>query len=268
MRRRLVLACVALLTAWPAMGQVVTVPVQSLWQGLTSGVTLATSVSIYGYTSKSAIPHILQKVDLGPISPLQSELRAEFPGFKSVSMTVMQLKLNSTASGSTFQSDVQTVTPTKPLAVSVPAGQKLWVVYKAPIGQPGQLSFYVGSPPPSPTATSTSTTAPRTGTSPDGTVLPPVTQIVDAQGGVWTVGADLHGRGPIPLLNGKDTSAATWGCYRLEYRGGKVYCYGGQGWIVWTGSDWIAGAPTTAATSTPTTSHKTVTDSTSSRKTA
>ncbi len=149
--KRAALAYLALLVASPAGAQVVTVPVQSLWQGPSSGVTFTTTVGIYGYTSKSSIPHILQTVKLGSTAPLQSEFRAEFPGFKGAEMTVMQLKVKSTADGSTFHSDFQTITPTKPLAINVPAGKKLWVVYKAPVGQEGELRFYVGSPPPAPT---------------------------------------------------------------------------------------------------------------------
>jgi hypothetical protein len=149
--KRAALAYVALIAAWPATAQVVTIPVQSLWQGLSSGVALTTTVGIYGYTSKSKIPHVLQTVKLGSISPLQSEFRAEFPGLRSAEMTVMQLKVKSTAEGSTFHTDFQTITPTKPLAINVPAGKKLWVVYKAPVGQQGELRFYVGSPPPAPT---------------------------------------------------------------------------------------------------------------------
>ena len=155
MMKRLALAYVALLVAAPAAAQNQTVPVQSLGEGLTSasGVALTTNVSLYGYTNKSQIPRVFrsQTVNLGSISVLQPEFCAQFPGFKDAEMTVMQLDVISTADASTFHANVETITPKKPLAVKVPAGKQLWVVYSAPISEQGQLRFYVGTPPPAPT---------------------------------------------------------------------------------------------------------------------
>ena len=147
---KLVVVLVALLAAVPASAQVATVPVHSLRQSLGGDVTLTTSVSIYGTTSKSRFPHVLQrqKVKLQSMSLLQPEFRAEFPGLRDADMFVMQLVVNSNAEAPTFSSDSQTVTPKTPLSIKVPAGKKLWVVYTAPAGQPGELRFYVGSPPP------------------------------------------------------------------------------------------------------------------------
>jgi hypothetical protein len=147
---RLLVVFVALLAVVPASAQVATVPVHSLRQSLTGDVKLMTSVSIYGYTSRSPIPRVLQRqtVKLRSISLLQPEFRAEFPGLKDAEMTVMQLVVNSKAEAPTFSSDSQTITPKTPLSIKVPPGQKLWVVYTAPVGQPGALRFYVGSPPP------------------------------------------------------------------------------------------------------------------------
>ena len=174
MMKRLALAYVALLVAAPAAAQNQTVPVQSLGQGLTSasGVALTTNVSLYGYTNKSQIPRVFksQTVNLGSISVLQPEFCAQFPGFKDAEMTVMQLDVISTADASTFHANVETITPKKPLAVKVPAGKQLWVVYSAPISEQGQLRFYVGTPPPAPTkctsaATTTTSSTPTTTTS-------------------------------------------------------------------------------------------------------
>ena len=75
--------------------------------------------------------------------------------------------------------------------------------------------------------------------SPVGTIIPPATQIVDAEGAVWTVGPDLHGRGPVPVRNGIDVSQGGWGCWTLTYAAGrKIRCYGGQGEIEWGTPAW------------------------------
>ncbi len=164
--KRFVLLLAALLVAAPAAAQVATIPVQSFWQMLTPGTTLTLSVSLYGYTSNQAVPRVLssQTVTLPPISLLQPQIQAQFPGFGKADMTVMQLVVHSTADAPTFHSTLEAVAPKQPLAVKVPAGSKLWVVYAAPTGQQGTLQFYVGTPPPSATTTGTATTAATTTT--------------------------------------------------------------------------------------------------------
>jgi hypothetical protein len=141
---------VTLLIAAPAGAQVVTVPIHSLWQPWTAEFSITSSVSLYGYTSKSSMPRVLrrQAVTLGTATLLQPEFRAEFDGFRDAEMTVMQLIVKSTADAPTFHAAVETIAPKKPVSVKVPAGQKLWVVYRAPAGAQGELRFYVGTPPP------------------------------------------------------------------------------------------------------------------------
>jgi hypothetical protein len=147
---RLAFLCGALLVAAPAGAQTLTVPIHSLWQPWTADFSVTTSVSLYGYTSKSAMPRVLRKqtVRLGTATLLQPEFRAEFAGLSDAEMTVMQLIVKSTADTPTFHADVETIAPKKPLSVKVPAGKKLWVVYRAPAGAQGELRFYVGTPPP------------------------------------------------------------------------------------------------------------------------
>ncbi len=159
---RLVSLLAALFVAGPAAAQVATVPLQSFWQGLTPDTTLTLSVSLYGYTSSQTVPRMLssQTVQLAPIVLYQSQIQAQFPGFSKADMTVMQVVVHATADAPTFHSTVQTVAPKQPLAIKVPAGNKLWLVYSAPTGQQGTLRFYVGTPPP--TATGAATTGATT----------------------------------------------------------------------------------------------------------
>ena len=86
MMKRLALVHVALFVAWPAAAQIATVPVGSLTQTLTKDTTLALAVSLYGYTAKSPTPRLLanQTLKLAPVSLLQPEVRAEFPGYQDV----------------------------------------------------------------------------------------------------------------------------------------------------------------------------------------
>ena len=138
------------LFAVPAAAQVATVPAPSLSQAFAPDTTLTVSVSLFGYTTKSQVPHLLSKqtVQLPAISLLQPEVRAEFPGLPNVGMTVMQLVMKATADAPTFHSQNETIAPKQPLKISVPAGKKVWVIYATPNGQQPSLRFYVGDPPP------------------------------------------------------------------------------------------------------------------------
>jgi hypothetical protein len=140
---------VALLVAAPASAQVATVPVQTPEQFLSAGTNLTLSVGIFGYTSNSSTPRILsqQTINLPPLSLLERQVCAEFPGYRNASMTMMQLVLKSSADGSTFHSDTELVTPKQPLSIKVNAGKKAWAVYSAPQGQQATLRFYVSDPP-------------------------------------------------------------------------------------------------------------------------
>jgi hypothetical protein len=148
------LLLVAFAMGAPAVAQVATVPAPSFAQGLTKDTTLSVSVTLFGYTTRSQIPHLLtrQTVKLPPVSLLQQEVRVEFPGYERSAMTVMQMVVKTTAESPTFQSTTEAVTPKQPVKITVPAGQKLWVVYSQPTGQQAKMRFYVGTPPPTTTA--------------------------------------------------------------------------------------------------------------------
>jgi hypothetical protein len=79
---------------------------------------------------------------------------------------------------------------------------------------------------------------PPPGTSPDGSTLPPLTQLVDATGAVWTQ------QGTHPFVNGAD-SGGSGSDQLLVKNGGKIYMHqSGDGWWLWRGS-WasIPGTP-------------------------
>ena len=79
---------------------------------------------------------------------------------------------------------------------------------------------------------------PPAGTSPDGTTIPPATQIVDAQGAVWTIS------GGAILRNG--STAAGGSGVRILWSGGSIYVLGSVGgnWWRWTGTGWTNVGPT------------------------
>ena len=89
-------------------------------------------------------------------------------------------------------------------------------------------------------------TAPSSGSvSPDGTVVPTVSQIIDGSGAVWTIGA-----GGVILRNG--TSAAGGLGSQILWKSNNIYVFGVDGnWWQWTGSGWInVGRTTPGGTST------------------
>lgn len=107
------------------------------------------------------------------------------------------------------------------------------------------------SPSPSVTATPTATSTPVTTptpsqVSPDGTRLPPASQIVDEGSGVWTL------NGQTMLRNGVDTGGRG---SLILWSGGKIYAIGVDGgwWMYTGGTSWVkVSDPTGAITPTPT----------------
>ena len=79
--------------------------------------------------------------------------------------------------------------------------------------------------------------------SPDGTTLPPATEIVDSTGAVWTIGSN----GMI-LRNGSQANGG-WGS-KLLWTTNTIYAYGtDSNWWRWTGTGWvISGAASPVST--------------------
>jgi hypothetical protein len=214
MKRSLLLVA-ALLVATPAVAQVATVPapaipIESLMQGWGTDVTTSISVTLFGYTPSQQIPHLLTKqtAKIAPVSLLQKQFSVEFPANAS-NMTVMQVVVKSTASAPTFQSTMETITPPKPLAIQVPAGKKMWVVYKAPQAQQATLNFHVGTAP--------------------GQSICPTTSLTDAQGVIWTLQAatvlpDTYG---CYILRNGVRFGNNYRAVELRLVGGVIYLHNG-----------------------------------------
>lgn len=84
--------------------------------------------------------------------------------------------------------------------------------------------------------------------SPDGTELPPATQIVDTQGDVWTLGS-----GGETLRNGSH-AAGGYGL-SLLWAGGTLYTFASDNqWWRWTGTGWVAHGPEKPGSGQPPTS--------------
>ncbi len=121
-----------------------------------------------------------------------------------------------------------------PSGIGVLAPNGINATYTAPALIPGQQTVTVtatsvanGSIAGSATVTLSSTLA-----SPDGTLVPPATQILDTQGAVWTM------NGGAILRNG--VSAAGGSGVSMLWSGGSIYVLGSQGgsWWKWLGTGW------------------------------
>ena len=95
------------------------------------------------------------------------------------------------------------------------------------------------------------TTSSSTTTSPDGTMVPTASQIVDNNGAVWTIGS-----GSVILRNGVQ-AAGGYGS-QIYWKNTAIYVLSGATWWQWTGSGWVNAGSTlpggTSSTGTLTTS--------------
>jgi len=78
------------------------------------------------------------------------------------------------------------------------------------------------------------TTSTGGGASPDGTTVPPASQIVDNDGAVWTIGT-----GQAILRNGVQAAGAIGS--EILWKNATIYVLGTDGnWWQWTGSSWVS----------------------------
>jgi hypothetical protein len=81
--------------------------------------------------------------------------------------------------------------------------------------------------------------APSSGVSPDGTLVPTVSQIVDNSGAVWTIDANS-----LILRNG--SSVLGWSGSKILWKSSVIYVLGtDNNWWQWTGSSWVNVGPMT-----------------------
>ncbi len=87
--------------------------------------------------------------------------------------------------------------------------------------------------------------APVANASPNGTLVPPASQIIDAKGNKWTIIGDKVG------LNGVADPVTGW-VTTLLYYGGMLYQKNsGNNWYAWTGSGWSGAMADPRTTATP-----------------
>jgi hypothetical protein len=89
----------------------------------------------------------------------------------------------------------------------------------------------------------TSGPPPSSSASPDGAMVPPLSQLVDTSGAVWTIGANSH-----ILRNGSWVGGGLGS--KLLWSGGSIYLFGGVNWWQWlpASSSWSKVGPTQPGT--------------------
>ena len=92
---------------------------------------------------------------------------------------------------------------------------------------------FFGSPPPGVTPPPSAVpTPPPSGTSADGTLVPPAGQVVDAAGAIWTLAANQG------ILRNGALAGGGYGT-KLLWSGSILYTFGlNNTWWQWTGSRW------------------------------
>lgn len=188
-----------------------------------------------------------QKIVLGSLGFRLTSLTVTFPGLKTSPMTVVGVRLFHSAAGAGWEIPEHPINATFPEPIVVPAGRPLTCLYSMPLLAKGKLRCEVGLTvvtgviEPAPTPTPTTTPTPVVTTSPNGTIVPPAAQIVDATQGVWTLGTIVSGKQRQILLNGKvvGTHAET-----LEISAKGIFAWNSNnGYSMWSGTAWVGGTP-------------------------
>ena len=175
------------------------------------------------------------KITYGAALVVPESMSAIFPGQKTVPMTVVGVRLFHRGSGTGWVMRKDGEIDTDPLfnpPLLVPAGQKVFCLYRMPVREMGDVTCSVGAPtvvvpPPVVTPPPTSTTA----TAPSGSLVTPQ--------GTWTFGAATGEGGNALLLNGQHVG----GGYGVEYRfaaGVLIVRNILNDWYRWTGTGWTS----------------------------
>ena len=197
MMKRLALAYVALLVAWPAAAQVATVPVGSLMQTSTTSATLTLvgeSPRVHGY---------IRQYGLAPEPDREACAHRPAPTRDPRRVPRREHEHEGDATGRPIdhrEPDIPNQCRDARAAsvpIDVPAGQRLKVVYSVPSGQQGQLRFYVGAP------------TPPAGAAPSGTRISQVGQsFIDSAGNKWSLAPRTDG-GPGSVICAMASCSAT-----------------------------------------------------------
>jgi len=188
-----------------AAAQTVSMKVNSIWsftedQKNSLAVTLLRKNATTG--NLEAIPGqrlALEQMKITYGSPLvvPESMSATFPGQKTSPMTVWGVRVFHSGSGTGWDQTEHPINvyerPGDPPTANrfplfVPAGQKVFCLYRMPVGQMGDLTCTVGAPTVvPPPVVIPPVVPPATGASKPGDQSPPLAQLVAKDGAVWTL---------------------------------------------------------------------------------
>jgi hypothetical protein len=192
MRHPLLAALLIFFAAPTAIAQPgVVLPMDSVWAPWAASATHKIGATLLKRDAATGTVSAIagQRVEIGGLGFLSTEIRARFPGQKTTPMLVAGVRLFHAASGTGWDMPEHQVNVLFPAAVEVPAGHKFGCTYTMPKTGQGALKCEVDSaavtgvilpPPPPPAPAGPVVTA-------DGTRMPPAAELRDSSGAVWTV---------------------------------------------------------------------------------
>lgn len=136
MKNAVLVALAFLICGWASAAPM---PMDSPWTPWSSAVTVNLAAQLVR-VDKSAIAG--QRVSIGKMTFLQSQLRVEFPGQKTTPMVVGGVRLLHSAFGNGWVMPEHPVNVTFPTPITVPAGMKFVCVYSMPITSAGTLNCF------------------------------------------------------------------------------------------------------------------------------
>jgi len=198
MKKTLVIALLSLLPL-AAAAQTVSMKVNSIWsftedQKNSLSATLLRKNATTGNLEPIPGQRLAleqMKITYGSALIVPESMSATFPGQKTVPMTVVGVRLFHRGSGTGWVMRKDGEIDTDPLfspPLLVPAGQKVFCLYRMPVREMGDLTCTVGAPTVvQPPVVVPPVIPPATGASKPGDQSPPLAQIVAKDGAVWTL---------------------------------------------------------------------------------
>jgi len=231
-----------------AAAQTVSMKVNSIWS-FTEDQKNSLSVTLLRKNSATGNPEPIpgqrlaleqMKITYGAALVVPESMSAIFPGQKTVPMTVVGVRLFHRGSGTGWVMRKDGEIDTDPLfspPLLVPAGQKVFCLYRMPVREMGDVTCSVGAPTivVPPPVVIPPVIPPTTGASKPGDQSPPLAQLVATDGAVWTLVAGQA------LRNGVNTNH--------PYSPNVIYLYvsatntvrgfdPNHGYACWTGTAW------------------------------
>jgi len=194
---RIILALALAVLPLAAAAQTVSMKVNSIWsftedQKNSLSATLLRKNATTG--NLEAIPGQRlaleqMKITYGAALVVPESMSATFPGQKSSAMTVWGVRLFHSAAGTGWSMPEHPINVSFNSALVVPAGQKVFCLYRMPVREMGDLTCAVGAPTivVPPPVVIPPVVPPTTGASKPGDQSPPLAQLVAKDGAVWTL---------------------------------------------------------------------------------